>query len=253
MFRVLPALLIGVTIAVPIHTASAREQNEVAGRSETLGLDVSGRISLARRLGTSQGAAFPDARDSLLTMVFRDEAEAVRYEAAVALRNVLAHRASEAGRTVDGRCSQPCGMRTGCSPRPRGLIRRFLARVFGGHRERPAEALMSTEPVAFNSASPDTRPPCDHAMRDALLEIVNGRDEQGRFQEPSSRVRAAVTVALSFCRSGPSVAPDAENIPPLPGKDKSEGAEEPEIEEPPADAFDFDPLAAIPNARSFSR
>lgn len=252
MFRTLPALFVGVTIAVPVHTALAHERNRTdttADHSEALGLDVRSRIALARRLAVSHTVAFPDIREALVTMALNDASEPVRYEAVLALQMALVRHAEGPG-PVSAQCCRSVPTRAGCLLRPQGLIRRLLSRVFGSHRDRSVIAL-TTEPVAFSDSRVD-RPPCDLATRDALSVIVNGCDEQGRFREPSPRVRTAAAAALSLCGTEPNAMPDSDGVPPLPSGERGDGAKEPEIEEPPAESLGFEPLAAIRDARRFA-
>ena len=169
-------------------------------------LDIPNRVKAAAYLGTVDCVTYPQAQKMLIATMQEDPAEEVRYEAVMALRNML---------------SRGCGnMETQCECESCSS-RKKTARESDRHAKKQRQAIIKEAKgpakKLARKVSKDAeeerydccRGCCNPDALKALFNVANGKDDQCCWIEPSERVREAAAEGLCLCATfAPSTAPE---------------------------------------------
>lgn len=135
-------------------------------------LDVKNRIRACRYLATADCRAYPKAPKMLVKVLHEDQWEEVRYEAAKALKIMLAA----------GACSEK---------REESNFPQWLGRWKRNSRRNPKEAYKNRRDYCPGC--------CEKDVLDALSKTAYERNDRGNCFEPSKRVREMAAEALKSC------------------------------------------------------
>lgn len=167
-------------------------------------LDAPNRAKAAAYLGTVDCVTYPDAQKKLIATMQQDPSEMVRYEAVMALRNMLA--------------SGCCNMDTACQCES-CCDRKRIARETEQHARKQERAIIReakchAKKAARKATKELEKSPrydccvgcCNEKVLQALADTAYGKDDQCCWKEPSERVRQAAAEGMCLCATG--AAPD---------------------------------------------
>jgi YHS domain-containing protein len=158
-------------------------------------LDIPNRVKACQYLGTVDCVTYPEAQDMLIATMKEDPAEVVRYEAVMALRNMLTRGCCN----MDSLCECP----SCCN-------RKKIARQTEAHARKGCKALIKEAKGPAKKAAKkaerlkeaeDERYDCcrgcsNEKVMKALAEVASKKDDQCCWVEPSERVRTAAEEAM---------------------------------------------------------
>ncbi len=159
-------------------------------------LDAPNRAKAAAYLGTVDCVTYPNAQKMLISTMKQDPAEEVRYEAVMALRNLLSHGCCNMDTQCECESCQGRKQAVGETERHAKQQQRSLIHEAKGPAKKAARQV--------NRQTADTRYDCcrgccNAEALNALSEVAYGKDDQCCFTEPSERVRTAAAQGLTLC------------------------------------------------------
>jgi len=177
-------------------------------------LDAPNRAKAAAYLGTVDCVTYPQAQAMLIATMQDDPAEEVRYEAVMALRNMMSHGCSN----LDSECEcEKCrGMKKVSRETERHTKKMQNAVIHEAKGKAKKEARKANK-VVKETRYDCCRGCCNAKVLNALAEVAYGKDEFCCYVEPSERIREAAAEGMSLCctNSGGGYMPTVDPIPPV--------------------------------------
>jgi len=176
-------------------------------------LDAPNRAKAAAYLGTVDCVTYPQAQKMLISTMKEDPSEEVRYEAVMALRNMLANGC--------------CNMETECDCEG-CQCRKEAVRETDRHAKQQQKAILHeakgpAKKAARKANREDAatrydccRGCCNADALNALSEVAYGKDDQCCWTEPSERVRCAAAQGLCLCATVAEAISSDPPVPPVP-------------------------------------
>lgn len=161
-------------------------------------LDAPNRAKAAAYLGTVDCVTYPQAQAMLIATMQEDPAEEVRYEAVMALRNMMSHGCSNLDTECE--CEKCSGMKKVSRETERHAKKMQNAVVHEAKGKAKKEARKANK-VVKETRYDCCRGCCNAKVLNALAEVAYGKDEQCCYVEPSERIREAAAEGMSLCRT----------------------------------------------------
>lgn len=176
----------------PFAEAAEATPKGLAAKIRARELDIPNRIKAVRYLGSLDCSVFPEAKEMLILAMQEDRWEEVRYEAAVALRDMLARNSCSPDGGASGECRQTsstCNQSTWdkCVAVCKDKLTKNDKKK--GKRSRNEES----------AADCHCKNCCDEDTLNAIAKTAYEMDEAGCPVEPSLRVREMAVEAISAC------------------------------------------------------
>ena len=164
-------------------------------------LDSCNRIEAVRYLGTLDCVTFPEAKEQLLEVLLNDKYELVRYEAALAITDMLCTTEDEREDAHDLYCNPNYGKRGGdkcrkCKPK-HPCLTACLSKIplIKKHlKDGGKDGRFETGYGACRCAHC-----CDEDTLNALARVGYEKQDNGCYVEPSARVRMQARRAIQCC------------------------------------------------------
>ena len=182
----------------PFAAAPVDSLKGMAAGIRAVQLDVPNRVKAVRYLGTVDCVTYPQAQDMLIATMLEDPSEEVRYEAVMALRNMLARGCCN----MDTACEcDSCGNR-------KKIVRQTENYAKKGQKALIKEAKGPAKKIArkVSREAETERYDCcrgcanEKAMK-ALAKVAYEKDDQCCWFEPSERVRDAAAEGMCLFKT----------------------------------------------------
>lgn len=176
----------------PFAEAPEATPKGLAAKIRARELDIPNRIKAVRYLGDLDCSVFPEAKEMLILAMQEDRWEEVRYEAAVALRDMLARNSCNPDGGAAGECRQAgstCNQSTWDKCLAACKVKLTKQDKRKGKRGRNEE---SVEDCHCKNC-------CDEDTLNAIAKTAYEMDDAGCPVEPSLRVREMAVEAISAC------------------------------------------------------
>ncbi|WP_010582509.1 hypothetical protein [Schlesneria paludicola] len=184
----------------PFTAAPPDSLKGMAAGIRAVQLDVPNRVKAVRYLGTLDCVTYPQAQDMLIATMLEDPSEIVRYEAVMALRNMLTR----------GCCNinTACECET-CSNRKQ-IVRATERHAKNGEkqliREAKGPAKKQARKAYRDRESEEQRYDCcrgcaNEKVMKALAKVASEKDDECCWIEPSERVREAASEGMCLFKS----------------------------------------------------
>ena len=174
----------------------------LAAKIRAMELDVCNRVQAIRYLGTLDCIAFPEAQEQLIEAMLNDKFELVRYEAALALTDMLCVDEDEREKRHA----------IYCDPDPRGKGKRDKCKACAP-KHPCLTACLKKIPFIKKHVQPGGKDGrfetgydacrcntcCNEDVLNALAKVAYDKRDNGCFVEPSARVRAQAKAAIKCC------------------------------------------------------
>ncbi len=193
-------LLTDPLLKPPFAAAPADSLKGMAAGIRAVQLDVPNRVKAAQYLGTVDCVTYPQAQDMLIATMQEDPSELVRYEAVMALRNMLTRGSCGAGSECE---CEACGSR-------KKIVKATEKHAKKGKKALVKEAKCHAKLAAFKanrqSKKEEDRYDCcrgcaNEKVMKALAKVASEKDDQCCWVEPSERVRKAAEEALCLFKT----------------------------------------------------
>ncbi|WP_010585376.1 hypothetical protein [Schlesneria paludicola] len=234
----------------PFAAAPPDSLKGMAAGIRAVQLDVPNRVKAVQYLGTLDCVTYPQAQDMLIATMLEDPSEIVRYEAVMALRNMLTRGC--------------CNMNTVCEcetcANRKQIVRETERHAKKGERllikEAKGPAKKEAKKAYRDRESEEQRYDCcrgcsNEKVMKALAKVASEKDDECCWVEPSERVRDAARDAMCLFKnySDGYMLPEGA-LEPIPSTDESgmDGEVEPSNEGEVAPEKKQDDVEAKPDA-----
>ena len=184
----------------PFAAAPPDSLKGMAAGIRAVQLDVPNRVKAVRYLGTLDCVTYPQAQDMLIATMEEDPSEIVRYEAVMALRNMLTR----------GSCAVDTGCECETCSNKNQIVRQTERHAKKGERqlikEAKGPAKKSARKAYRDREAEDERYDCcrgcaNAKVMKALAKVASEKDDECCWVEPSERVRQAAAEAMCLFRN----------------------------------------------------
>lgn len=184
----------------PFAAAPPDSLKGMAAGIRAVQLDVPNRVKAVQYLGTLDCVTYPQAQDMLIATMLEDPSEIVRYEAVMALRNMLTRGC--------------CNMNTVCEcetcANRKQIVRETERHAKKGERllikEAKGPAKREAKKAHRDRETEEQRYDCcrgcsNEKVMKALAKVASEKDDECCWVEPSERVRQAASDAMCLFRN----------------------------------------------------